>query len=315
MDNIISFIEMKLDQTLMDQAIRRVAAVGLGAMGAPMAARLLKAGWAVRAADIDAAARARFAAAGGTACASAAEAAAQADVLLVMVHTAAQADEVLFGAAGAAPALAPRAVVWLASTVTPAYARELAARLAGHGLSLVDGPVSGGVGKAADGTLTVMAGGDAAALDRAGLVMQACAARIYRVGEAGAGSTFKMINQLLTASHIALAAEAVALGARAGIDPALLVEVIRESAGTSVQFERRAPRMLAGDHTPHSTVHTFLKDLGIALDAGRSLDFPLPLAAAANQVFTMAAALGHGRASDTRVVSVYESFGAPVQSH
>lgn len=229
---------------------------------------------------------------------------------MVMVHSAAQVDEVLFGAQGAARALPPQAVVWLASTVTPVYARELAGRLGALGLALVDGPVSGGVDKAADGTLTVMAGGAAASLDRAEPAMQACAARIYRVGDVGAGSTVKMVNQLLTASHIALTSEAIALGARAGVEPAMLVEVIRESAGTSLQFERRAPRMLAGDHTPHSTVHTFLKDLGIVLEAARALDFPLPLASAANQVFTMAAALGHGRDSDTRVMSVYETFGA-----
>ena len=296
----------------MTHSLRRVAVVGLGAMGGPMAACLLRAGHAVCAADIDPAARERFAAAGGSVCGSAAQAAEQAEVLLVMVHTADQVDAVLFGDGGAAAALGPQAVVWLASTVTPAYARALASRLAAMGLALADGPVSGGVDRAAAGALTVMAGGAQQALDRAESVMQACAERIYRVGEAGAGSTFKMINQLLTGAHIALASEAIALGARAGVDPSMLVEVIRQSAGTSLQFERRAPRMVAGDHTPHTTVQTFLKDLGIALDAARALDFPLPLASAANQVFTMAAALGHARDSDTQVISVYQSFGAPI---
>jgi putative dehydrogenase len=92
----------------------------------------------------------------------------------------------------------------------------------------------------------------------------------------------KLVNQLLTATHIALSAEALALGTRAGVDPALLYDVIAHSAGRSFQFEKRAPLMIAGDHTPHSRVDIFLKNLGIALDAARALNAPVPIAAAAH---------------------------------
>lgn len=274
-----------------------------------MAAHLVRAGLAVRGFDIAPAARERLAAAGGVPATSPADAAAGASALVVMVHDARQAREVLFGAEGAAPALAKGAAVWLASTIAPDDARAIGADLAAIGLHMVDGPVSGGATGAQSGTLTVMAGGDDTPFDTLAPVFAACTARVFRVGPIGAGSTVKLVNQLLTASHIALTAEALALGARAGVDPALMIEVVTASAGNSVQFAKRAPRMAAGDHAPQSTVNIFLKDLGIALDAARSLQFPVPLAAAAHQVFTMAAGAGFGRESDTNVLRVYERMG------
>lgn len=279
-----------------------------------MAARLAEAGHRVRGFDIAPAARDRLVAAGGMAAESPADAAADAAALVVMVHDARQAREVLFGAQGAASALRRGAVVWLACTVAPDDARAIGNELAAQGLDLdldlVDGPVSGGVTGAQGGSLTVMAGGSARAIDTLAPVFAACATRVFPVGPVGAGSTVKLVNQLLVASHIALTAEALALGARADVDPAMLIEVITASAGNSVQFQKRAPRMAGGDHEPQSTVNIFLKDLGIALDAARSLQFPVPLASAAHQVFTMAAGAGFARQSDTNVLRVYERMGA-----
>jgi 3-hydroxyisobutyrate dehydrogenase len=229
-------------------------------------------------------------------------------VLVIMVHNAAQVDQVMFEGSGAVGTLAPGATVWLASTVAPAYAAALNRKLADKGIQFVDGPVSGGVVGAEAGSLSVIAGGDDKALADVASVMRACASHVFHVGPAGAGSTVKLINQMLTASHIALTAESLVMGTRAGIDPGLLIDVITHSAGTSRQFEARAPRMLAGDHTPHATVRTFLKDLGIALDWARTLDMAVPLTAAAHQIFTMAAGTGHADESDTTVVRIYEAF-------
>jgi L-threonate 2-dehydrogenase len=281
-----------------------VGFVGLGTMGAAMAARLLAAGHTVHGFDVRAAAVTRFAERGGRPARDAADAAR--DLLVIMVHDAEQVENVLCGHAGALESLRPGATVWLASTVAPSYARDLGTRLDEAGVTLVDGPVSGGLAGATAGTLTVIAGGDPAVLDRARPVMAACAARVCRVGGVGAGSTVKLINQVLTAAHIALTAEALALAARAGVDPRLVVDVVSSSAGTSRQFETRSPAMLAGDHTPTATVRTFLKDLGIAQDVAAELDFPMPLAAATNRVFTMAAEAGHADDGDTAVLRVYE---------
>jgi L-threonate 2-dehydrogenase len=197
--------------------------------------------------------------------------------------------------------------VALHSTVAPAYAAALARRLEATGHLLLDAPVSGGTAAAASGTLSVMASGPPAAFDAADAALAAMAKRVYRVGETpGAGSTVKMVNQLLAGVHIAAAAEAIALGTRAGVNPRLLFEIISNSAGSSWMFANRVPHMLEGDYTPLSAVEIFVKDLGIVLEAGRGLRFPLPVAAAAHQQFLAAAAAGFGRADDAAVVKVYE---------
>lgn len=278
-------------------------------MGGAMAARLCAAGHQVHGFDPDAAAMRRLAAYGGRAATSPADAAAGAQVALLMVHDQLQAEHVLFGADGAAAALPEGAVVWLACTVTADGARALHKRLDSIGLAMVDGPVSGGVTGAQAGELTVIAGGSEAALNAARMAMQACASAVHHVGPVGSGSTVKMINNLLAASHVALAAEALAFGVRAGVTPKKLIEVVAQSSGSSRMFDKRAPRMAAGDHSPQATVKIFLKDLRIALDTAHGLGFPTPLAATAHQVFTMAAGLGHLDASDTLLMRVYEQLG------
>jgi len=278
-------------------------------MGEGMAARLLAAGFAVRGFDVRAEALTRLTAAGGHAASSAAAAAAQADVLIVMVATSEQVDEVLFGADGAAGALRAGATVILSSTVPPDYARRLGQRLRQTGHELLDAPVSGGVAGAESGSLVIMASGSDRAFAAAEPALAAMSKQVYRLGDApGAGSTMKMVNQLLAGVHIAAAAEAVALGARAGADPRVLFEVISKSAGASWMFVNRVPHMLAGDYTPLSALDIFVKDLGIVLEAGKTLRFPLPLAAAAHQMFLMGAAAGLGREDDAAVVKVFEKL-------
>lgn len=285
----------------------RVGVIGLGAMGLGMAKRLVGAGFAVRGTDVREEAIAALAAAGGEPSATPAAAAVDAGVLLVMVVSAAQAEAVLFGVDGAVGALPEGAVVILSSTVPASFARDLGERLAGGGRLLLDAPVSGGVVGAEAGRLTVMASGAPEAFARAESVLAAVAAKVHRLGDApGIGSTVKTVNQLLAGVHIAAAAEAMAFGARAGADPRTLFEVIAGSAGSSWMFTNRVPHMLDGDYTPLSAVEIFVKDLGLVLDAGRELRFPLPQAAAAHQLFLMAAAAGLGREDDAAVVKVFE---------
>lgn len=283
-----------------------VGFVGLGAMGMGMAHTLVKAGFRVQGYDINPAAIGTFADAGGTGVSSVAEAAEGADVLVIVVVNAQQAEEVLFGA-GAAEALPPGSVVILSSTVKPAFARHTAQRLYALNREMLDAPVSGGVGKAAEGSLTIMASGHAVAFDKADPVLAAMAAQVYRVGdECGPGSTVKMVNQLLAGVHIAAAAEAMAFGVKAGMDPRVLYTIISNSAGASWMFQNRVPHMLAGDFTPLSAVEIFVKDLGIVLETGQETRFPLPLSATAHQLFLAAAAAGLGHEDDAAVVKVFE---------
>ncbi len=284
-----------------------VGVIGLGAMGTGMARRLLGAGFAVQGFDVRPDAASALAAEGATAAASPAAAGQGAGLLLVMVVNAAQAEAVLFGPDGAIPSLAPEAVVILSCTVPAAAARALGQRVAEAGHLLLDAPVSGGTVGADSGNLTFMASGAPAAFAKAESALAAMAGKVYRLGdEPGIGSTVKAVNQLLAGVHLATAGEAMAFGTRAGADPQTLYEVISNSAGNSWMFGNRVPHMLEDDYTPRSAVDIFVKDLGLVLDAGRELRFPLPLAAAAHQLFLMAAAAGLGREDDAAVVKVYE---------
>jgi 3-hydroxyisobutyrate dehydrogenase len=287
----------------------RIGIVGLGSMGMGMAKCLVKAGFAVAGADIRGEAVAELVAAGGFAAANPAEAARDAAAIIVMVVNAAQVEAVLFGKDGVVSALPRGAIVVQSATVPASIAIAIAARLEATGHQMLDAPVSGGAAGAASGTLTVMGSGPAAAFDALEGALKAVAKKVYRLGErAGIGSTVKTVNQLLAGVHIAAAAEAMALGTRAGADPRALFEVISNSAGASWMFQNRVPHMLEGDYAPKSAVEIFVKDLGVVLDSGRELRFPLPLAAAAHQLFLAAAGAGHGSEDDAAVVKVYEAL-------
>lgn len=291
----------------------RVGVIGLGAMGMGAAKSCVAAGLETVGCDLSADARAAFAAAGGVAVERPAAMGAL-DAALALVVTAGQVDAVLFGEDGLAPLLPAGAVVLLGATTPPDYPPTLAARLAERDVLLLDAPVSGGAAKAAAGEMTVMASGPAAAFDRAAAMLDAIAERVYRIGDRpGQGAAVKMINQLLAGVHIAAMAEAFALAARAGADLATVYEVISNAAGGSWMFENRGPSVLAGDYAPKSAVDIFVKDLGIVLDAGRSMTFPLPLAAAAHQQFLAASAGGLGRENDSAVIKVFQKLtGIPL---
>lgn len=287
-------------------AQRRLGVVGLGSMGYGAAVSAMKRGVTTLGLDTGEAARARFTAAGGQLAASLADLAARCDVVQLLVVNAAQTEAVLFGEQGLATTLRPGAVVIASATVDPALPPQWEARLAERGIHFIDGPVSGGAKKAADGQMTVMASGRPEAFEAAGGVLDAIAGKVYRLGDkAGVGSTVKMVNQHLAGVHIASACEAMALGMRAGADPAQLYEVICNSAGMSWMFQNRVPHILENDYTPLSAVNIFVKDLGIVLDAARKLAFPLPLAAAAHQLYLATAAAGHGNEDDAAVVKFY----------
>ena len=280
--------------------------IGLGSMGMGAALSALRKGVPTWGCDPRPEARAAFEQAGGRAVASAAELAPHCDVVLVLVVNAAQTEDVLFGEQGIATRLKRGSVVVTSATVDPALPPVWAAKLAEQGIHLIDGPVSGGAKKAAAGQMTVMASGTPEAFVAAGKLLESFAGKVYRLGDqAGIGSTVKMVNQHLAGVHIATACEAMALGMRAGADPRQLYEVICNSAGMSWMFENRVPHILDGDYTPLSAVNIFVKDLGIVLDAAHEMKFPLPLAAAAHQLYLATAAMGLGGEDDSAVVKFY----------
>jgi 3-hydroxyisobutyrate dehydrogenase-like beta-hydroxyacid dehydrogenase len=287
----------------------KVAVIGLGTMGMGAALNLHRKGHAVTGCELRESARAAFAAEGGAVVASPAELPADLDAVVVFVITAAQTEQVLFGDAGCLAKLAKGAVILCCATIAPEAARGLETRITEAGFLMLDSPVSGGKLGAEAGTMTVMASGSEAAFAKAGPVLDAISTKVWRLGDAiGVGSTVKMVNQLLAGVHIAVAGEAMALGIRAGADPKTLFEVISASAGSSWMWQNRVPHILAGDDTPLSAVNIFVKDLGIVLDQARALTFPLPLAAAAHQLFLAAAANGQGAKDDAFVIRVWQAL-------
>ncbi len=291
-----------------------VALAGLGAMGRGMAASLRRRGHRVHAFDVRAEAVRDFVADGGVACASPAQAARACEVLVSVVVNAAQTEALLFGEDGAAAAMRPGSVFVMCSTVDPAWSIALEKRLESTGLLYLDAPISGGAARAASGEITMMTSGRAEAYAKCAELLDSMAARVYRLGErAGPGSTVKIVNQLLAGVHIAAAAEAMALGIRAGVAPADLYEVITNSAGNSWMFENRMAHVLAGDYTPLSAVDIFVKDLGIVLDTARASSFPLPLASTAHQMFMQASCAGHGREDDAAVIKIFPGIELPAK--
>jgi 3-hydroxyisobutyrate dehydrogenase len=289
-----------------------IGLIGLGAMGRGMAASLRRAGWRVHVCDARAEAAQAFAAEGGVACASPAAVAAACDVVVSVVVDAKQTEDVLFGAHGVAAAMRPGGCFVMCSTVDPNVSIAFESRLAERGLLYLDAPISGGAARAAAGTMTMMTAGRPEAYARVGSALDAMAEKVYRLGDrAGNGSRVKIINQLLAGVHIAAAAEAMALGLRAGVDAAALYEVITHSAGNSWMFENRMAHVLAADYTPLSAVDIFVKDLGLVLDTARATKFPLPLASTAHQMFMQASSAGHGREDDSAVIKIFPGIELP----
>jgi 3-hydroxyisobutyrate dehydrogenase len=289
-----------------------VGLIGLGAMGRGMAASLRRAGHDVHVCDVRADAARQFAEQGGVACDSPARVASACEVVISVVVNAEQTESVLFGQGGAASEMRAGSVFVMCSTVDPSWSVGLEKRLEAQGILYLDAPISGGAAKAASGEITMMTSGTPAAYAKCEGVLDAMAARVYRLGDrAGPGSTVKIVNQLLAGVHIAAAAEAMALGIRAGADPAAVYDVITHSAGNSWMFENRMAHVLSGDYTPLSAVDIFVKDLGIVLDTARASKFPLPLAATAHQMFMQASSAGHGKEDDAAVIKIFPGISLP----
>lgn len=259
-----------------DRGGLRLAVVGLGRMGGALAARLVAAGHEVRGADPAAPARDRLTASGGSATASTADAVRGAEIVILLLPDSDAVESVLCDPA-VRDALAPDAVVVDAGSSDPARTRSLAAELAASGVDLVDAPVSGGVRGAENGTLTVMAAGPDAVLDRVAPVLDVFG-RVVRVGPVGAGHAVKALNNLLSASHLLLTSEAVLAAERFGVEPAVLIDVVNGSSGRSGSSELKWPRyILPGTFDSGFALALMVKDARIArgLLEATSVDSPV----------------------------------------
>lgn len=293
------------------KAVKRIGFIGLGAMGFGMATHLLRSNFYVIAYDVYKPTLDKFADLGGIVESSPEGVAKDVEVLIIMVANEAQAESVIYGNAGLVFALQDGATIILSSTVSPGFITRLEQRLKDEkkDLKLVDAPVSGGTKRAADGTLAIMVSGTDEALSCAGSVLSTLSENLYVIkGGCGAASSVKMVNQLLAGVHIAAAAEAMAFGARLGLNTRMLFEILKHRGGYSWMFGNRVPHMLDNDFTPYSAVDIFVKDLGIVSYESSNLKIPLHISSAAHQLFLLGSASGWGRYDDAAVVKVYETL-------
>ena len=291
----------------MSEPAPRVAVVGLGAMGLPMAMHLAKA-FDIVASEVSESRRMDAEAGGIFTLARPAQAATNADLALLAVRDEAQAREALFGPDGVVRSLRAGGVVILTSTIGPAAARSIDAELAAHSLQLVDAPISGGPARAGEGDLLIMVGAAPEPFERCRPVLEHLATTLTVVGaRAGDGQAAKAINQLLAGVHIAAAAEAIALARGLGLDTRMILETLSTGAAGSFMFSDRGPRMLqayADGAEVRSRLDIMVKDMGIVTGIGRETHVPLPLAAAAQQLYLLGAAQGLGSQDDSTVVTV-----------
>jgi 3-hydroxyisobutyrate dehydrogenase len=284
-----------------------IAVIGLGAMGLPMATHLATA-FSVTGFDPFEQRRQLAAESGIVAEATPEAASKNADIALLAVRDQNQAESALFGEDGVLEALRAGSPVILTSTVGPEAARALADRLDDAGYPLVDAPISGGPVRAGNGDLLIVVGATEDALATTRPVLDHLASTLTIVGSRpGDGQALKTINQLLAGVHIAAAAEAIALARGLELDPAVVISALSQGAAGSFMFADRGPRMLqayTGGAEVKSRVDIFVKDMGIVTSVGRACHVPLPLAAAAEQLYLIAEAAGLGAQDDSSVVTV-----------
>jgi 3-hydroxyisobutyrate dehydrogenase len=272
--------------------IRRVGFVGIGNMGWPMAANLVRAGFGVMAVDAAAGRAAAFAAEVGGSAADAEDASAEADAMVTMLPTS---DHVADVIARIRARLRPGTLVIEMSSGVPSVTRALAADLAAHGVGLVDCPVSGGVARARTGDLAIMAGGAAGELLRAERVLAALGTSVHHCGGVGAGQAMKALNNLVSAGGFLIGIEALLIGQKFGLDPALMVDVLNSSSGMNNSTQRKFKQfVLSRRFDSGFGLDLMVKDLAIALEVGGGT--PAPFAELCRELWTSAAdMLGPGQ--------------------
>ncbi len=285
----------------------RIAYVGVGLMGLPMVKRLVTQGYAVTAYDVLPKQNAAARAAGAQVAASPAEAARGADLVLLNLPTTDAVHAAVFGEAGVAGVLQPPQLLIDFSTVKVEQGRAFAARLRERtGCGWVDAPVSGGPPAVASGTLTVMAGGDAADIARAAPLMADVAGRFTHMGPSGSGLVAKMINQLIVGCTHAVMAEALVMAEAAGIDAARIPECLAGGYADSSMLQKVYPRMARRDFAPQGYARQMLKDLEMLNELAGGMKVPLPMTGVAQQLYRMLVHLGHAELDTGALLKLYE---------
>jgi 3-hydroxyisobutyrate dehydrogenase len=287
------------------QEAERLGYLGLGLMGTPMARRLLQSGFEVSIWNRSAGKTAALAELGARLATSPGDVAAAAGIIFMCVTDAAAVEEIVFGPAGLASIPGIEKLVVDFSSIHPDATRAIATRLKGvNGMGWIDAPVSGGTRGAEDGTLAVMAGGDAAEVERIRPYVLTMARRLTHMGPTGAGQTTKLCNQVIAGCAMTVLAEATRLATNAGIDAGRLPEALAGGFADSIPLQLFVPRMVQGIHSPPlGHIATILKDLDTVVDVARKTATAVPMTSLAAQLFRLAAS---ARGADADALEVYK---------
>lgn len=293
---------------------QRIAFIGLGNMGGPMALNLLKGGFAVTVFDLSASAVARLTEAGATAADSASAAAQQAEVVITMLPAGKHVEAVYLNEGGVLDHAPAGALLIDCSTIAADTARKVAAAAQARGFTMIDAPVSGGVGGAAAGTLTFIVGGSTEALEQARPVLEKMGKNIFHAGDSGAGQVAKICNNMLLGILMAGTSEALALGVANGLDPKVLSDIIAKSSGRNWATELYNPWPGVMENVPASREYSggfgtdlMLKDLGLAEEAAISAKQAIPLGAQARQLYALHSGLGRGGLDFSSIVRLFNN--------
>ncbi len=285
-----------------------VGYIGLGLMGKSIARNILKAGFPLVVHNRSRAAVDELAAEGARPAFSPAEVARQVDVIFTNLPDTPDVEKVVLGADGIIEAARP-GLIWVDnSTIKPAAARTLSLRLAERGVLSLDAPVSGGDIGARDGTLAIMVGGPAEALEKVMPIFRAMGKTVTHVGESGAGQVAKAANQIMVAAQMVAMAELLIFSQKAGVDPRKVVEAIRGGAAQCWTLDVKPPRLFAGNRAPGFKASMQAKDLNIILETAREYGVPLPSAALDAQLFNAMLQNGMGDLDNSAVIGIIEEL-------
>jgi len=286
----------------------RVGFIGLGIMGKPMARHTLEGGYPLTVHNRSRAAVDELVALGAAATGSPAEVARATDVVITCLPDGPDVEAVATGAHGIAEGIGAGSVYVDMSTISPVTTKRVAAAIAAAGATMLDAPVSGGQIGAQNATLAIMVGGDEAAFERVRPLLQTMGKNIVYIGPSGSGQIAKAANQIVVALTHEAVAEALVLAAKAGVDPARVVQAISGGAARCWALENRAPRLLRRDFQPgfYSSYH--LKDLGIALEAAGSVGAVLPATALVRELYRSLVSKGYGKEDHSAVVRIVEDL-------
>jgi 2-hydroxy-3-oxopropionate reductase len=292
----------------MEVVMLKVGYIGLGLMGKSIASNILKAGFPVMVHNRSQAAVDELVKLGATRASSPAEVARQVDVVFTNLPDSPDVEKVALGKDGIIEGAHPGLIFVDNSTIKPATARFIAARLAEHNVQSLDAPVSGGDVGARNATLTIMVGGPANALETVRPIFEGMGKTITHIGDSGSGQIAKAANQIMVAAQMVAMAELLVFSQKAGADPQKVVEAIRGGAAQCWTLDQKPPRLFKGNRQPGFKSSMQAKDMNIVMDSAREFGVPLPSAAIHTQLYNAMVEMGLGAQDNSAILAILESL-------